>query len=234
MKSILQVDKVSKSFSNNNILKDISFTIEKGECYCLVGKNGSGKSTLINIIIDFLNPDGGEISFLNESFFQNREMAGVLPEMNPLLEEFRLIDFLEYVGTIYKVPKGKLHQRINFLIDLFFDDQEVEGKLLKEFSKGMRLKAGIVAAVLHEPTLLILDEPFDGLDLASCNILVSFLDEFIRSGNSVLLASHNIVYCEKIATHVLMLREGYVEIVEKEEILKEQNDFINYLSNKMV
>lgn len=206
---VLKVLNVSKSFGENTVLEKVGLEINEGECHCLIGRNGSGKSTLINMIIDVVKPDEGEITFwgdkISDSNSTIKSRIGVLPEFNPIIDEFSIQDYLEYVGVIYSLEKTIIKKRSDYLINFFFDDLPEKKKSIGEFSKGMKLKTGICASLIHKPKMVILDEPFEGLDVLSANNMIAFLKDYIRNGNSVFISSHDMLFVEKIATHVSLI-----------------------------
>ncbi len=211
---ILSVSGITKSFEKKEVLKKVNLKIEAGECHCLIGKNGSGKSTLINMIIDVVEPDEGIIKFsgdfLNDPASAVKSKIGVLPEFNPVIDEFSIQDYLEYVGLIYKMDKELIRKRSEFLIQFFFEEPPSSKKIIGSFSKGMKMKTGICAALIHKPELLILDEPFDGMDIFSANNMVSFLNDYKEKGNAILVSSHDMLYMEKVATHVSIIKDAEI------------------------
>ena len=208
----LQVSELSKSFKRNVVFKSVNLQINKGECCCLIGKNGSGKSTFINMLIDVVKPDSGSITFSGKGIHEEGSMiknqVGVLPEFNPVVDEFSIQDYMEYVGLIYHLDNELIQRRASYLIDYFFEEIPEKNKPIGQFSKGMKLKAGICAALIHKPKLLILDEPFDGLDMFSANNLVSFINDYRKRGNSIFISSHDMLFMEKIATHVSIIKDS--------------------------
>lgn len=232
---VLSLKNVSKSYGENKILENVRLEMNEGNCLCLIGKNGSGKSTLINIIIDLIKADTGDISFWGENLFDPnskvKKRIGVLPEFNPIIDEFSLQDYLDYVGLIYQVDKSILKQRSSYLIDYFFDAPPKKNKLIGEFSKGMKLKTGICAALIHKPDMIIFDEPFDGLDVFSANNLSAFLNDYVKNGNSVFLSSHDMLFIEKIATHVSLIKDSKVLNFSVSEFLKNGYSFEEHVSS---
>lgn len=222
--SILEVENVSKSFGSESVLSNVSLSIGSGECHCLIGRNGSGKSTFINMIINLIEKDEGTIQIFNSDYEndpeQIKKQIGVLPELNPVIEEFSVQDYLEYIGLIYGLEEELIYIRIEYLIDYFFSKKPDARKPISQFSKGMRIKAGLCAALMHKPKLLILDEPFDGLDVLSSNSLVDFLNDYRKKGNAILVSSHDLLYMDKIASHVSVIHEEnlinftYVELMQ--------------------
>ncbi|MEP1305632.1 MAG: ABC transporter ATP-binding protein [Balneola sp.] len=234
----LKVSEVSKSFKKNeSVLNSVNLELNSGECLCLIGKNGSGKSTLINMIIDVIETDSGQILVFGEKF-SNQEInvkkkVGVLPEFNPVIEEFSVQDYLKYVGLIYGVDEELIKERRAYLIGYFFDEEPDSRKTIGQFSKGMKLKTGICAALIHKPKLLILDEPFDGMDTFSSNSLVDFLNEYTAQGNAILISSHDMLFMEKIASKVAVLKEDKLIASNLKEIEESGKSFEAFVTERM-
>ncbi len=237
MAYVLEIEGLSKSFAKKSVLEEINLQIDEGECLCLIGKNGSGKSTLINMIVDVVKPNSGSIEILggniSDEAIQIKKEIGVLPEFNPIIEEFSVQDYLEYVGLIYKLDKELIKTRSAFLIDYFFEDAPDPKKSIGQFSKGMKLKVGICAALIHKPKLLILDEPFDGMDMFSSQNLVDFLNDYRSKGNSVFVSSHDMLFMEKIATKVAIIRDQKLFNFTLEQIEDSGKDFESFVSEHL-
>lgn len=237
MDCALAIEGLSKSYSGKQVLQDVNLTIDKGECLGLIGKNGSGKSTLINMIIDVVKPDKGQIrifgEYINDEEVEVKKKIGVLPEFNPVIDEFSVQDYLEYVGLIYQLKQDVIWQRSEYLIDYFFEETPDPKKPVGQFSKGMKLKTGLCAALIHKPQLLILDEPFDGMDVFSSKNLVDFLDDYRKKGNAILVSSHDMLFMEKIATKVSVIRDQQLLHIDLQEIASNGNSFEEYVANRM-
>lgn len=234
----LEILGVSKSFKKSgSILNQISLELDTGECLCLIGKNGSGKSTLINMIIGVVEPDSGQILVFGENFSGKevnvKKKVGVLPEFNPVINEFSVQDYLKYVGLIYGVDEEVIKERSAYLIGYFFDEEPDSRKAIGQFSKGMKLKTGICAALIHKPELLILDEPFDGMDTFSSNSLVEFLNEYKLQGNAILVSSHDMLFMEKIASQVAVLKEDKLITSDLKEIEESGKSFEAFVTERM-
>jgi len=234
----LKISEVSKSFKKNEpVLSSVNLELNSGECLCLIGKNGSGKSTLINMIIDVIEADSGQVLVFGERF-SNKEVnvkkkVGVLPEFNPVIDEFSVQDYLEYVGLIYGVSGELIKERSEYLMDYFFDEKPDSKKTIAQFSKGMKLKTGICAALIHKPELLILDEPFDGMDTFSSNSLVEFLNEYRSKGHAILVSSHDMLFMEKIASKVAVLKEDKLIASNLKEIEESGKSFEAFVTERM-
>ena len=226
---LLVVKNLSKSFGSDSILSEVSMSIDSSECHCLIGRNGSGKSTLINMIINLIEKDEGTIQIFDSDYENNPELIkkniGVLPEFNPVFEEFSVQDYLEYIGLIYDLEKELIASRIKFLVEYFFEEGPNPRKPISQFSKGMRLKAGLCAALMHKPKFLILDEPFDGLDVFSSNSLVEFINEYRTKGNAILVSSHDLLFMDKIASHISVIHETKLLNFTHEELTQNGKSF---------
>lgn len=203
------IESLSKSYNKVEVLKYLSFEISPGQCYCLLGKNGAGKSTLLNIISDLILPDSGSLEIFGYNYQANsvkiKEMTGILPEQLPLINELTGIQYLKLIGLLYSVDKNILQNRIDSLITYFFDETTFLQKRIECYSKGMKMKIAFCSILLHKPSILILDEPFNGWDPVAVNLLIEFLNSFLDRDRIILISSHDLLYIDKIATHIGVL-----------------------------
>ena len=209
---MIQIDKLSKSYNTQTVIGLLSLTIKKGTVYALLGKNGAGKTTLINLITDLLPVDSGSITINNLPHNQlssaEKRHMGVVGEQLGLIDEFNAYDYLKFVGKVYNIPHTTLKQRIDDLLNYFFDDLNELKKSIAKYSTGMRKKIAFCAAVIHTPDLLILDEPFSGLDPVVANQMINFLKHYQNSSRTILISSHDLNYVEKVATHIGVLHKA--------------------------
>lgn len=206
----VEVKNLSKVFGNQIVLSDLNLEVNNGDICCLLGKNGAGKTTLINIIINLIMPDSGSVFYDSKSYsyipVDIKRRIGVLSEANPVIEELTAGQFLRLSGKLYQLDSDKIEQRIGDLLSWFFDNPEkVNTKRLSAFSTGMKKKIGLIAAVLHIPDLLILDEPFSGLDPLAARQCTDFINLYKNEQRTIFLASHDLRYVEQIATKVVVL-----------------------------
>ncbi len=208
----IQIDGLSKAFGKRKVLQDLNLTIEKGQCYCLLGKNGVGKSTFLNCILDLIKPDSGTVSLFGKDYATNglevKQDLGALCEDNPLIEEFTGLEYLNFVAKLYRLPQQEADQRISSLTGYFFSDKESLHKNIAGYSTGMKKKIGIAAAILHKPSVLILDEPFTGLDPIAAQLLVKLIRNYASPNRVILISSHDLNYVERVATHIGVLNDG--------------------------
>ncbi|MCJ8164670.1 ABC transporter ATP-binding protein [Pontibacter sp. E15-1] len=208
----IAISGLSKAFGRKHVLKDLSVTVEPGQCYCLLGKNGVGKSTLLNCILDLIPPDAGSISLFDKNYTHNalavKQNLGALCEDNPLIEEFTGLEYLNFVAKLYRLSPQESEQRIASLTNYFFSDQDALHKNIAGYSTGMKKKVGIAAAILHKPQVLVLDEPFTGLDPIAAQLLVHLIRSYRNASRVILISSHDLNYVEKVATHIGVLNDG--------------------------
>ena len=136
---------------------------------------------------------------------KDKEKIGVVNEALPVIDELNGMEYLSFLGSMYKIPKIQLKSRIESIFNFFFDDKTDLKKNILHYSSGMKSKIAFCAAVIHTPDILILDEPFSGLDPISANQMVSFLQQYKKEHRLILISSHNLHYVEKIATHIGIL-----------------------------
>ena len=210
----LEIKGLTKAFGKKQVLQDLNITIAQGQCYCLLGKNGVGKSTFLNCILDLIQPDSGTISIFGQDYHQNplavKQSLGALCEDNPLIEEFTGLEYLNFVAKLYKLSTAEAEERITSLTNYFFTDKESLNKNIAGYSTGMKKKVGIAAAILHKPNVLILDEPFTGLDPIAAQLLVNLIRNYSTPNRVVLISSHDLNYVEKVATHIGVLNDGHL------------------------
>lgn len=206
---------VAKRFGNTKVLTDVTFKLEKGDCYGLLGKNGAGKTTLLNIIIGSTDASFGTFS-LNGSDSELKDLSslkhkiGFFIDDQQLVQDFTAWEFLTFVANIYKVPTGEIKNRAVSLFTYFFDELPDINIRINSMSRGMKVKVGICAALMHKPQLLILDEPFAGLDPTSADKLITLLTQF-RSESTILISSHDLDYIERVCNKIGVLDEGHMQ-----------------------
>lgn len=211
--TILQVSNVSGGYTRKPVIKDLSFSIEKGELVGLIGLNGAGKSTTIKHIIGTLLPREGEIRLngvtLQEDMEAYRGSFSYIPETPVLYEELTLKEHLALTAMAYGIDEKTLEERSEMLLKEF----RMEKRLTwfpSHFSKGMRQKVMIMCAFLVNPNLYIIDEPFVGLDPLGIQSLLDQMDAKKREGASILMSTHILSTAERYCDRIILLHEGRV------------------------
>ncbi|HUE13408.1 MAG TPA: ABC transporter ATP-binding protein [Planctomycetaceae bacterium] len=202
----------------------IDLTVERGISYGFLGPNGAGKSTTIKMLTGLLAPSGGEISVLGRNVLkpaealEAKQRVGVVPEDLALFDNLTAREYLTFVGRMYLIPLPTIRTRIDDLLGVMGLDSE-EKKLTLEYSHGMKKKLALAAALLPNPDLLFLDEPFEGVDAVTSRVIRDMLSGFVSRGSTVFLTSHVLEIVEKLCTHVGIIAQGkLVEQASLEEI----------------
>lgn len=205
---ILSVEKLGKSFKDKQILKDISFEVKKGEIMAILGPNGAGKSTTIRNIMGIMYPDEGKIKFHNRNGNEiPRDKIGYLPEERGLYKNVKIMDVLLFFAELKNYPLKKARERaLKYLRK--FDLEGKEKASIEELSKGMGQKVQFIASIIHEPELLILDEPFSGLDPVSQELFKKEIRELAKNGTAILLSSHQMNLVEELCDRLFMINRG--------------------------
>ena len=205
----LGVVDVSKSFDTVRAVNQVSFEAKPGEILGLLGPNGAGKTTTIRMIMGIMQPDAGSINF---SFAASdpksfRERVGYLPEERGLYGEAKIHDLLVYFAELKGVNRAEARERASHWIDRM-DLSDWANKKIDKLSKGMQQKVQFVAAILHRPDLVILDEPFSGLDPMHQDLIKSFISELREEGMTVLLSSHQMNRVEELCDRIFLINRG--------------------------
>ena len=218
----IAVDHVTKIFSGQAALNDVSLSVKSGQVLGLLGPNGAGKSTLMRLICGYLPPNSGSLEVcgfnVDEEPLETKSRIGYLPESNPLPEEMYIREYLKFVGGVYKLKS--LEKSVEVVIDKVGLGPEVHKKI-GELSKGYRQRVGLAAAIIHEPEVLILDEPTSGLDPNQL-VEIRSLIRSIGEERTVMLSTHIMQEVEAMCDRVVMIKQG--QIVANENIEKFVND----------
>lgn len=205
---MLEVKHLTKSFGDYRAVDDLSFQIKPGTILGLIGQNGAGKTTTFRLILDFLMADQGEIRWNGQKISEKeRDIIGYLPEERGLYPKISIQDQLLYFAQL----RGKTKKEIEPKIDEWMDRFQVKGKKtdkVKTLSKGNQQKVQLISTLIHEPKLIILDEPFSGLDPVNAELLKAGILSLKASGSCIIFSSHNMDHVEKICDHLVMLKNG--------------------------
>jgi len=211
--AMLELRNVTKRYSGIPAVKDVSFIARPGEVTGYLGPNGSGKSTTLKMITTLLEPSSGEILFQNEPVNRDpvryKQRFGYVPEEPQLYPHLTGGEYLEMVGQLRGLPDALLRHKIEGFLRLFslLGDRHVA---MQSYSKGMRQKILLAAALLHNPELVLLDEPFSGLDVSSALVLRDLIAGLAARGKTVLFSSHELETVERVCSRVVILHKGVV------------------------
>ncbi len=208
MADAIVLKNLTKTFGSTVAVRDLNLKVPEGALYGVIGPNGAGKTTTIRMILSILFADSGELTILgNRSALEAKDRIGYLPEERGMYKKMRVGDFLAYMARLKGVDGPDLKKRIRELLRRV-DLAGIEMKKCEELSKGMQQKAQFVAAIIHRPDLLVLDEPFSGLDPVNQRLLRELVIEEHQRGATILFSTHVMIHAEQLCDHVVMIHKG--------------------------
>ena len=219
---MIEIKNVTKKYGNNIALKNVSFTVNDGEIFGFIGHNGAGKTTLIKSIVGIHKFDEGDILINGKSIKLDpisckKEMAFV-PDNPELYEQMKAIDFINFICDIYEVDQDIREKNIKKYAELF----EIEDNLndtIESFSHGMKQKIALISALAHNPKVLVMDEPFVGLDPKAVFDVKEIMNEMIKEGKIIFFSTHILDVAEKLCSRVAIIKKGkLIKVGNMEEI----------------
>jgi ABC-2 type transport system ATP-binding protein len=224
---MLELRQVTKKFNAMPVVSEVTFTLRPGEVLGYLGPNGAGKSTTIKMLAGLLTPTSGEIRFEGRDIIRNgfeyKKRIGYVPEQSEVYPHLSGLDYLLMVGRLREIPERVLQPRALELLRLFGLENDRDSEL-GSYSKGMRQKVLIAAALLHDPDLLLLDEPLSGLDVTAALVVRDLVLRLAARGKAILYSSHVLEVTEKVCSRVLILHHGRVvaddSVANLRELLK--------------
>lgn len=206
---ILQINSLSKNFATQKAVNNISLTIDKGQIFGLLGPNGAGKTTLIRMITGIFYPDQGEIIFDGKPFDPINDIAyiGYMPEERGLYKKMKIGEQALYLAQLKGLSKADATAKIKEWFNRF-DMQSWWNKKVEDLSKGMSQKLQFVTTVLHNPKLIILDEPFSGLDPVNANLIRDEIYRMAKEGATIIFSTHRMEQVEEICDHIVLVNKG--------------------------
>jgi ABC-2 type transport system ATP-binding protein len=215
---VVEVNHLSKSYADVNAVNDLTFSVSSGEILGLIGPNGAGKSSTIKIILDFMKPDSGEVRIFGQQMNEAlKDRIGYLPEERGLYKRLTAIDLILYLASLKGMDKATAEEKANILLEKT-GMLEHKKKKNKEMSRGMGQLIQFIVTVIHDPELVILDEPFSGLDPVRTETVQNIIGNLRDEGKAVILSTHQMNRVEELCDRVLMIDKGrtilYGDIME--------------------
>jgi ABC-2 type transport system ATP-binding protein len=208
--AIVELTHIKKSFGPVNAVVDVSFAVEKGELFGLLGPNGAGKTTSIRCLLDIFRPDSGSISILGGPMTEaKKDRIGYMPEERGLYQDIPLERCLIYLASLKGLSAAEARRRLGDYLERF-DLAAHKNKKVKELSKGMQQKAQIIVTLLHQPELLIIDEPFSGLDPVNTQMVKELLRDLHNQGVTILMSTHQMHQVEELCERIVLINAGEV------------------------
>ena len=204
----VEVSHLAKAFGDVRAVTDVSFTVRPDEIFGLLGPNGAGKTTTIRMMLDIFKPDAGTVSILGGPMTEEKkDRIGYMPEERGLYQEMQLEKCLVYLGTLKGMPSSEARERAQYYLERL-DLIQYRKKKVKELSRGMQQKAQIVNTVLHQPELLIVDEPFSGLDPVNTQLVKELMMELRLQGTTIIMSTHMMQQVEELCDRILLINRG--------------------------
>jgi len=210
---MISFEGVTKSFNFKTAISNLSFQVKKGEFFGYLGPNGAGKTTSIKSMIGLVRPEKGKITIKGKDISKDpnavRSLIGYVPDNPFIYGKLTAIEFLRFVGGLYRMKTDEMEKRIAWLVDIF-EMHDWMNRRSEEYSHGMKQKIVMSAAFLHNPEVIIVDEPTVGLDPPSQRLLKDMLKLIQKSGTTVFMSSHNLAEVEELCEHMVILHKGSV------------------------
>jgi ABC-2 type transport system ATP-binding protein len=205
---MVEVSHVVKVFRDKRAVDDLSFTLDRGEILGLIGPNGAGKTTTIRMIMDIVRPDSGEVAILGERWNAGlKKKLGYLPEERGLYRKLSVIDCIVYLASFLGMDRHETERKADELLERT-GMLPHRGRRIESLSKGMAQLIQFIVAVIHDPALVILDEPFSGLDPVNAELLKGMVADLKKRGKTIILSTHNMNDVEELCDRVLMMDNG--------------------------
>ena len=209
--TVLRAEGLCKWFGRTQVVEDLSLEVKRGEIVGLLGPNGSGKTTSLRMMLGLIPPDAGRVTILGQPPQRARDRTGYLPEERGLYKDERALDMLVYVGRLRGMSRTEARRRaLEWMARLKLEDHT--RSRVEKLSHGMQQRLQFIASVLHDPELLILDEPFQGLDPIHTLLLLQILGELRDQGVAIVLSTHQLDLAEQLCDRVAMLFQGRVVV----------------------
>ena len=221
--STVKVSHVRKAFGDVQAVRDVSFEVHPGEIFGLLGPNGAGKTTTIRMMLDIFRPDGGEIAIFDGPLTEEKKnRIGYMPEERGLYKDLKLEPTLVFLATLKGIDEATAKERLEAWLKRF-DLYDYRDKKIQDLSKGMQQKAQIITTLLHDPDLLIVDEPFSGLDPVNTRMVKDIIEELRQAGKTIIMSTHQMYQVEALCNRILLIHKG--EAVLYGEVERIKRDF---------
>jgi ABC-2 type transport system ATP-binding protein len=202
------VSHVRKRFGSVTAVDDVSFEVHGGEIFGLLGPNGAGKTTTIRMMLDIFRPDGGEIAVLGGALDEGKKnRIGYMPEERGLYKDLKLEPTLVYLATLKGLDRTTARARLETWLRRL-DLYEHRGKKVQELSRGMQQKAQLIATLVHEPELIVVDEPFAGLDPVNTRLVKEIMEEQRQAGRTIIMSTHQMHQVETLCNRIVLIHRG--------------------------
>jgi len=208
---MIKIQELTRSFGAVKAVDNLSFEVEAGEVFALLGPNGAGKTTTIKMILGMLKPDKGSLIFDGKAIMpddnKHKSRIGYVPESCALYDNLSGREYLAFVSNLYHLPSDEATRKGDLLLEAVELGDSAD-KLIREYSKGMKQKILMISALIHDPDLIVLDEPFSGLDANAVMVFKELIHEQTREGKAIIFCSHILEVVEQIVNRALIIKNG--------------------------
>ena len=204
---IIQVQDLTKRYGDFTAVDRLSFEVGQGEIFGLLGPNGAGKTTTIRVIMDILSPDAGSVTVLGQPPGQVKGKIGYLPEERGLYRNLKVLDTLVYLAELKGMPRSTARERATRLLERI-ELEEWATRKVKDLSQGMQQRLQLAASLVHDPEVLFLDEPFQGLDPVNVERVKAFISDLHQEGKTIVLSSHQMNLVEVLCDRIILINRG--------------------------
>jgi ABC-2 type transport system ATP-binding protein len=204
----VEVSHIVKSFADKVVVNDLSFSVAQGEIFGLIGPNGAGKTTTIRMMMDIIKPDSGDVTILGEKLSEStKNKLGYLPEERGLYKKLGVLDSIIYLASLKGMDRRSAEEKANELLNQT-GMLPHRGKKIEELSRGMGQIIQFIVSIIHDPELVVLDEPFAGLDPVNTELLKGMLFDLRNQGKALILSTHQMNEIEELCDRILMINHG--------------------------
>lgn len=223
--SIIKFDSIHKEYGDFTAVKEITLEIAKGELFGFLGPNGAGKTTMIRMLTGIIRPTSGRINIGGYDLYKDplkaKAMIGYVPDRPYLYEKLSPVEYFEFMGGLYNVKKERIKEISEKMLKLF-DLWEKKDELIESFSHGMKQKTAMIAAILHDPEILVVDEPTVGLDPRSIKLVKEYFKNLTNEGKTLFLTTHTLSVAEDLCQRIAIIRHGEIAALGTLTQLQEQ------------
>ena len=221
---MIRIENVTKKYREVIAVDNLSLHIKKGECFAFLGPNGAGKATTIKLITGLIRPDSGSIKVagydIKNDYIEAKKCISYVPDVPYLYDKLTGYEFLEFIANLYNMDKDKMYGKIDYLTNLFSLDKH-RHQLIEDYSHGLKQRLSICAALLHDPKIIIIDEPMVALDPIGIRLVKTIFKECVKAGVTVFMSTHTLSVAEEIADRIGIIHNGRLRIVGTRQELQD-------------
>lgn len=213
---MIRLENATKRFGDTVAVDNLSLEVKKGECFAFLGPNGAGKTTTVKLITGLLKPTSGKIfvagyDLANDSIKAKRYIS-YIPDIPYLYDKLTGYEFLEFTARLFSVPKGEIYKRIKDVVSLF-NLQQYQYQLIEDYSHGIRQRLVICAALIHDPEIIVVDEPMVALDPSGIRLVKDIFREKVKNGVTIFMCTHTLPIAEELASRIGIIHKGRLRAV---------------------